>query len=206
MFDSGHLQLSNFVTFDAKSVQRLLPLTTPGSWRHFPAHFRKRYRSPQLLWKKDPEEFHFTASDVWLLASKPISAAASEINELQCRVMKAHAAINESFRTTLTDFTVKILEVFRFEYYESLFIVFYVSDFWKLGSHSSVKCAFKTREKQHCKKRKGPGSIRFTCWLTGRFINWKTVVFHPWIKAQIGRQIQKKFSLGHRSSVPQKPN
>lgn len=56
----------SFAILDLKSVQTCNPLllTDPGSWKHFPAHFR-RDTVAQTIVKRDHEEFHFTTtSDV----------------------------------------------------------------------------------------------------------------------------------------------
>lgn len=76
------------------------------------------------------------------------------------------------------------------------FIICYVlnlrADVFGNWGRTSVKSALCEGAGEELQSSQSSGSIRFTCWLRGRIINWTTVVFHPRIKAQIGRQIQKK--------------
>lgn len=83
--DSGYSQFCNLRS-EVRPKKLITPqlLADPGSWRHFPAHFGSRYCSSSYCEKKDHEECDFTTiSDVWLLASAPMSVAEREVNKLR---------------------------------------------------------------------------------------------------------------------------
>lgn len=84
---SATVAIPNFAILDLKSVQQTRnPPTAHRSWQleTLSSSLRFKILQLELLWRKDHEECDFTTiSDVWLLASMPMSVAEREVNKLR---------------------------------------------------------------------------------------------------------------------------